>query len=231
MPRKTRNKKGGNNMAKLEKAMKQQQGGEMNVDNDMTELKNGLNVDSTSMQKRDMEGGEMQGLEMQGGEMQGGEMQGGEMQKRDMEGVEMQGLELGGVEKDNNNKELTGGENLNMTVNELENEHNSPGLLNSGFSMIKNAVRGFTGGSRRKVGGATPLQTKLFTSLKARSQKLNEHMREIQGLQKHLNGKTNSLSTEVSGLQNLFNQYNKMSGGRKTRKSHHKRKSHHRRKR
>ena len=201
MPRKTRNKKGGNNMAKLEKAMKQQQGGEMNVDNDMTELKNGLNVDSTSMQKRDMEGGEMQGLE------------------------------LGGVEKDNNNKELTGGENLNMTVNELENEHNSPGLLNSGFSMIKNAVRGFTGGSRRKVGGATPLQTKLFTSLKARSQKLNEHMREIQGLQKHLNGKTNSLSTEVSGLQNLFNQYNKMSGGRKTRKSHHKRKSHHRRKR
>jgi hypothetical protein len=186
MPRQTRKKKGGNNLAKLENAIQQQKN-----DND---------------------------LENDNKQMDGGEMN-QEEQELNLDTKEMGGGELNEVDHHNtNNRQLDGGENLQMDGG----ENNSKGFLDNGFSMIKNAVKGFTGGNRRKVGGATPLQSKLFTSLNARSQKLNETMRELHGLQKNLNAKTNNVSNEVAGLQNLFKQYNKMTGGRKSHRRRHK---------
>ncbi len=145
----------------------------------------------------------------------------------------------------NNNKNLEGGNdnNIQMQVNDIEtttssNNNNASSMLGSMGNMIKNAVNGLTGSSNAvKVGGAgaSNLQNKLFTSLKARSNKLNENLLELDSLQKNLNAKTNSVKSEVQGLQEQFKLYNKMGGGRKSRKKHKKhhkskRRSHHRRK-
>ena len=191
MPRQTRKKKGGNNLAKLENAIEQQK--------DDSDLQNN---------NKQMDGGEMKQVE----------------QELNLDTKEMDGGELNELDEHNtNNKDLDGGENVQMEVV----ENNSKGFLDNGFSMIKNAVKGFTGGSRRKVGGATPLQSKLFTSLNARSRKLKENMDDLHGLQKNLNAKTDTVANEVAGLQNLFKQYNKMTGGRKShRRRHKKHKSH-----
>ena len=145
--------------------------------------------------------------------------------------------------KNNNNKNLEGGnENVQMQVNDIvtsqTNNNNASSMLGSMGNMIKNAVNGLTGSSNTvKVGGAgaSNLQNKLFTSLKARSNKLNENLAELDSLQKNLNAKTNSVKSEVQGLQEQFKLYNKMGGGRKSRKKHKKhhkskRRSHHRRK-
>ena len=187
MPGQTRKKKGGNNLQKLENAIQQQEGGELDLENDNKVRK----------------GGEMNDVE-----------QNLNLDNKDMEGGELNELD----EHNTNNKDLDGGENVQMEVV----ENNSKGFLDNGFSMIKNAVKGFTGGSRRKVGGATPLQSKLFTSLNARSRKLKENMDDLHGLQKNLNAKTNTVANEVAGLQNLFKQYNKMTGGRKSQRRRHK---------
>ena len=143
----------------------------------------------------------------------------------------------------NNNKNLEGGnENVQMQVNDIvttqANNNNASSMLGSMGNMIKNAVNGLTGSSNAvKVGGAgaSNLQNKLFTSLKARSNKLSENLLELDSLQKNLNAKTNSVKSEVQGLQEQFKLYNKMGGGRKSRKKHKKhhkskRRSHHRRK-
>ena len=121
-----------------------------------------------------------------------------------------------------------------MNVNEHQNENNATSMLNSMGNMFKNAVTGITGGSKNKVGGSNKLESKLFTSLKARSNKLNENLAELDSMQKNLNAKTNSVKNEVQGLQEQFKLYNKMSGGKKSRrksKKHHKskRQSHQRR--
>ena len=144
----------------------------------------------------------------------------------------------------NNNKNLEGGNdnNIQMQVNDIvttsSNNNNASSMLGSMGNMIKNAVNGLTGSSNAvKVGGAgaSNLQNKLFTSLKARSNKLSENLLELDSLQKNLNAKTNSVKSEVQGLQEQFKLYNKMGGGRKSRKKHKKhhkskRRSHHRRK-
>ena len=139
-----------------------------------------------------------------------------------------------------NNKNIEGGNNIQMNVNENENQNqnqnqnNASSMLNSMGTMFKNAVSGITGGSKNKVGGSNKLESKLFTSLKARSNKLNEHLSELDSMQKNLNAKTNTVKNEVQGLQEQFKLYNKMSGGKKSRrksKKHHKskRRSHQRR--
>ena len=79
----------------------------------------------------------------------------------------------------NNSKNIEGGNNIQMNVNENQNEYqnqnqnNASSMLNSMGNMFKNAVSGITGGSKNKVGGSNNLESKLFTSLKARSNKLN----------------------------------------------------------
>ena len=133
-----------------------------------------------------------------------------------------------------NSKNIEGGNNIQMNVNENQNVNNASSMLNSMGNMFKNAVTGITGGSKNKVGGSNKLESKLFTSLKARSNKLNENLAELDSMQKNLNAKTNSVKNEVQGLQEQFKLYNKMSGGRKSRrksKKHHKskRQSHQRR--
>ena len=133
-----------------------------------------------------------------------------------------------------NSKNIEGGNNIQMNVNEHQNENNASSMLNSMGNILKNAVTGITGGSKNKVGGSNKLESKLFTSLKARSNKLNENLVELDSMQKNLNAKTNSVKNEVQGLQEQFKLYNKMSGGRKSRrksKKHHKskRQSHQRR--
>jgi hypothetical protein len=131
-----------------------------------------------------------------------------------------------------NTKNIEGGNNIQLSVNEIDN--NASSMLNSMGNMFKNAVTGITGGSKNKVGGSNNLESKLFTSLKARSSKLNENLVELDSMQKNLNAKTNSVKNEVQGLQEQFKLYNKMSGGRKSRrktKKHHKakRRTHRRR--
>lgn len=135
-----------------------------------------------------------------------------------------------------NNKNIEGGNNIQMNVNENQNQNqnNASSMLNSMGNMFKNAVSGITGGSKNKVGGSNNLESKLFTSLKARSNKLNENLAELDSMQKNLNAKTNTVKNEVQGLQEQFKLYNKMSGGKKSRrksKKHHKskRRSHQRR--
>lgn len=145
----------------------------------------------------------------------------------------------------NNNKNIEGGsENVQMQVNDIGSSHqntnnNATNVIDSMGNMLKNAMNGLTGSSHAKVGGGgsggNNLQNKLFTSLKARSNKLNENLLELDSLQKNLNAKTNSVKSEVQGLQEQFKLYNKMGGGRKSRKKHKKhrnskRRSHHRRK-
>ena len=149
---------------------------------------------------------------------------------------------------ENNNKNLEGGsDNIQMQVNDIASSHentnnNASSVVDSMGKMFKNAMNGLTGSSYAKVGGGggNNLQNKLFTSLKARSNKLNENLVELDSLQKNLNAKTNSVKSEVQGLQEQFKLYNKMGGGRKSRKKHKKhrkskhhkskRRSHHRRK-
>jgi hypothetical protein len=126
-----------------------------------------------------------------------------------------------------NNKNIEGGNNIQMNVNENQNQNqnNASSMLNSMGNMLKNAVSGITGGSKNKVGGSNNLESKLFTSLKARSNKLNENLAELDSMQKNLNAKTNTVKNEVQGLQEQFKLYNKMSGGKKSRrksKKHHK---------
>ena len=113
------------------------------------------------------------------------------------------------------------------------------GFFISMGSMFKNALTGLTGSNNNsvKIGGAgggqaTKLQNKLFTSLKSRSNKLNENLVELASLQNNLNAKTNMIKNEVHGLQEQFKLYNKMAGGRKSRKKRYKSKNHsrHRRK-
>ena len=135
-----------------------------------------------------------------------------------------------------NNKNIEGGNNIQMNVNENQNQNqnNASSMLNSMGNMFKNAVSGITGGTKNKVGGSNMLESKLFTSLKARSNKLNENLAELDSMQKNLNAKTNTVKNEVQGLQEQFKLYNKMSGGKKSRrksKKHHKskRRSHQRR--
>jgi hypothetical protein len=133
-----------------------------------------------------------------------------------------------------NTKNIEGGNNIQMSVNDNNNDNNASSMLNSMGNMFKNAVTGITGGSKNKVGGSNNLESKLFTSLKARSSKLNENLVELDSMQKNLNAKTNSVKNDVQGLQEQFKLYNKMSGGRKSRrksKKHHKakRRTHRRR--
>jgi len=132
------------------------------------------------------------------------------------------------------NKNFEGGNNIQMSVSENQKENNASSMLNSMGNIFKNAMTGITGGSKNKVGGSNNLESKLFTSLKARSSKLNNNLVELDSMQKNLNAKTNSVKSEVQGLQEQFNIYNKMSGGKKSRrksKKHHKskRRSHRRR--
>ena len=123
-------------------------------------------------------------------------------------------------------KKKEGGSNIQMSVNE-STTNNATSMLSSMGNMFKNAVTGLTttGGSN-KVGGSNNLQSKLFTSLKARSNKLNENLVELDSLQKNLNAKTNSVKLDVEGLENQFKLYNKMGGGKKSRKKHKKHKKH-----
>ena len=44
-------------------------------------------------------------------------------------------------------------------------------------NMLQTAVKGLTGENKKRVGGSTPLQSQLFTSLKNRSEKLNNEIR------------------------------------------------------
>tara|TARA_A100001011_G_scaffold333026_1_gene360538 strand:- start:828 stop:1493 length:666 start_codon:yes stop_codon:yes gene_type:complete len=146
--------------------------------------------------------------------------------------------------RNNASKEIKGGsDNINMEVNErpveLQNTNNASTMIDSMGSMFKNALTGLTGSNNNsvKIGGAgggqaTKLQNKLFTSLKSRSNKLNENLVELASLQNNLNAKTNMIKNEVHGLQEQFKLYNKMAGGRKSRKKRYKSKNHsrHRRK-
>ena len=113
----------------------------------------------------------------------------------------------------------------NNNNHENDNANNSSNLLGSVGNMFQNAVKGLTGGNKRKVGGSTPLQTQLFTSLRNRSEKLSENMNELDNMQTNLKHKTDSVKIEVEGLQQQFKTYNKMNGGRKSRHSRKHRKS------
>ena len=92
MPGQTRKKKGGNNLQKLENAIQQQEGGELDLENDNKVRK----------------GGEMNDVE-----------QNLNLDNKDMDGGELNELDEHNTNNTNNNKDFEGGQNVETV--EVEN--------------------------------------------------------------------------------------------------------------
>ena len=97
--------------------------------------------------------------------------------------------------------------------------------MKSGLNIVNNALTGFTG-NKVRVGGATPLQSKLYTVLHNRAVNLKGQLEALQAEQQNVQKRTSAALNDANGLLKQFTQYKKMGGGKKThkrrRKHHHK---------
>ena len=144
------------------------------------------------------------------------------------------------LENSFSNKNKHGGEDLtntNTQSNELLNINNNvdnndnslvdsaSSVMKSGLNIVNNALTGFTG-NKLKVGGATPLQSKLYTVLHNRAVNLKGQLEALQAEQQNVQKRTSAALNDANGLLKQFTQYKKMGGGKKThkrrRKHHHK---------
>ena len=145
----------------------------------------------------------------------------------------------GGEDLTNNNQNndlLNINNNVDNNDNSLVNSASS--VMKSGLNIVNNALTGFTG-NKVKIGGATPLQSKLYTVLHNRAVNLKAQLEALQAEQQNVQKRTSAALNDANGLLKQFTQYRKMGGGKKThkqrRKHHHKksrgRKHHHKKSR
>ena len=198
----TRKKKGG----KLENEMKLTDG--VQQKSQRTELEDSVEDNLKNDFSKSQKGGEDLDLELNENENEN------KKQKQGNENIELNIQENDNNNNNNNNdKQQQGGmqENNDLTSSAKK-------AVKSGFDMFSGAIGELTG-NKNKIGGATPLQGKLFSVIRNRSMKLKSELENLHSEQNNVRQRTDNALNEVEGLINQFAQYQKMGGGAKRRKT------------